>query len=338
MAAQSVLILRRALRSKASKDARTVVCYRWGGVAHGVAMKRALGVACLPACAVMVMASTSVLAQNAVPQMGPPASAAPSPKPAPPPYAPPSQRAAPSGPPKSAAADQAAYERCMKLATTDPGAARDMAEHWQSRGGAHPADHCYAVALVGLKEYKDGAMHLEALAKAMDHAPDSLRADVLDQAAQAWLLAGDPSRAYAADTAALNLLPSDPDILVDRAEAAGSEGWFDKAAADLDRVLAGNPNRVDALVYRASANRELGKLDLALTDADKAVSLAPNSVEALLERGNILRLKGDANGARRDWVRVSQLAPGTPDDAAAKTNIERLELKEDAAAPAGGKP
>lgn len=226
----------------------------------------------------------------------------------------------------------------MKLVATDPGAARDMAEHWQSRGGAHPADHCYAVSLVALKEYKDGATHLEALAKAMDHAPDSLRAEVLDQAAQAWLLSGDPSRAYAADTAALNLLPGDPDILVDRAEAAGSEGWFDKAVADLDRVLMSSPSRIDALVYRASANRELGKLDVALVDADKAVSLAPNSTEALLERGNILRLKGDVSGARRDWVKVSELAPGTSAAADAKTNIERLELKEDAAAPAGGKP
>jgi tetratricopeptide (TPR) repeat protein len=284
----------------------------------------------------MIAASASALAQNTGQQMGPPASAAPPPKPAPPPYTPPQR--APGGAPKSAAEDQANYERCMKLATTDPAAARDMAEHWLSRGGAHPADHCYAVALVGLKEYKDGATHLEALAKAMDHAPDSLRADVLDQAAQAWLLAGDPSRAYAADTAALNLLPSDPDILVDRAEAAGSEGWYDKAASDLDRVLASNPTRVDALIYRASANRELGKLDTALIDADKAVSLAPSSVEALLERGNILRLKGDVNGARRDWVRVSQLAPSSAADVAAKTNIERLELKEDAAAPAGGKP
>ena len=102
-------------------------------------------------------------------------------------------------------------------------------------------------------------------------------------------------------------------------------------------MLTSDPNRIDALVYRASADRELGKLDLALIDIDKAVSLAPNSVSALLERGDILRLKGDLNGARRDWVRVSELAPGTAASEAAKTNIERLELKEDAAAPAGSK-
>lgn len=284
----------------------------------------ALGIALMP------------MAAAASDQMGPPLSAAPAPKPAPPPYVPPS-RPAPRAAPRDAAGDKATYERCLGLAKTDPAAARDMAEHWQSRGGAHPADHCYAVALVGLKQYKDGATHLEALAKAMDRAPNSLRADVLDQAAQAWLLQGDPARAYADDSAALNLLPGDPDLLVDRAEAAGSEGWYDKAVDDLDKVLTSDPNRVDALIYRASANRALGKLDVALIDVDKAVKLAPTSVAALLERGDILRLKGDVGGARRDWVRVSELAPGTAASEAARTNIERLELREDAAAPAGGK-
>jgi hypothetical protein len=57
-------------------------------------------------------------------------------------------------------------------------------------------------------------------------------------------------------------------------------------------------------------------------------------VSALLERGDIRRLRGDIGGARQDWVKVSELAPGSAADAAAKTNIERLELKEDAAAPA----
>jgi tetratricopeptide (TPR) repeat protein len=267
-------------------------------------------------------------------QVGPPISAAPAPKPDPAPYMAPRK---PAGPPKSAAADAETYEHCMHLAQDDPGAARDLAEHWQSRGGAHPADHCYAVALVGLKQYKEGATRLETLAQAMIHAPNSLRAEVLGQAAQAWLLAGNSARAYAADSAALNLLPGDADLLIDRAEAAGSEGWYDKAAADLDRVLMSDPNRVDALTYRAAANRELGKLDAALTDIDKAVGLSPRSVAALLERGDILRLKGDDNGARRDWIMVSQLAPGSAEDAAAKSNIERLELKESPAPSESGK-
>jgi tetratricopeptide (TPR) repeat protein len=293
-----------------------------------MAMKQAVLIGFLVALCLAPSSGLSLAAEPA----GPPASAAP-PPPAPvPPYTPPPrspQRAAP----RAAESDAATYDRCMNLAKTDPGAARDLAEHWQTRGGAHPADHCYAIALVGLKQYKEGATRLEALAQAMGHAPDSLRADVLDQASQAWLLAGDAARAYAADTAALNISPNDPDILVDRAEAAGSEGWYDKAVADLDRVLKADPNRVDALVYRASANRELNKLDAALADINRAVGLAPNTVSALLERGDIRLLSGDINGARQDWIHVSELAPGSAADAAAKTNIERLELKQNAAAP-----
>ncbi len=76
---------------------------------------------------------------------GPPPSAAPR---APPPPAPP--RAPPR--PRSAEADAATYERCTKLAKEDPAGARDLAEIWRDRGGGHPADHCFAVALSGLKQ------------------------------------------------------------------------------------------------------------------------------------------------------------------------------------------
>jgi len=256
---------------------------------------------------------------------GPPLSAAP-PRLSPPALPP---RMAPQKPPPTphpADADAATYERCMTLASENPAAARNLAESWHDRGGAHPADHCFAVALIELKQYKEGALRLEKLAEAMVHAPPALRADVLGQAAQGWLLAGDPGRAYAADGAALGLRPEDPSLLVDRAEAAGSAGWFDKAIADLDIVLKADPARLDALIYRASAYRELGRLDPALADIDKALTLAPDSVPALLERGNIRRIGGDNDGARQDWLRVAQLAPGSAAEAAAKANIERLAI------------
>src|SRR5207245_2267848 len=79
------------------------------------------------------------------------------------------------------------------------------------------------------------------------------RREVLGQAGQGWLPAGAPGRAYAADSAAVGLRPDDADLLVDRAEAAGAAGWFDKALADLDQVLSADPARLDALIYRAGA-------------------------------------------------------------------------------------
>ncbi len=227
-------------------------------------------------------------------------------------------------PPPSADADAETYARCMKLARQDPHAAQSLADAWRQRGGAHPADHCAAVAMIGLGKYKEGATRLQALAQAMAKAPPALRADVLDQAGQAWLLAGDPVRAYAAAGEAVLLEPGDPELLVDRAEAAASAGYLDRAVADLDRVLKADPNRVDALIYRASAYRGLDRLDPARADIDKALARSPRSSAALLERGNIRRLEGDRDGARRDWEEVGRAAPGSPEDMAARANIEHL--------------
>lgn len=242
------------------------------------------------------------------------------------------------GPPRAADADAATYAKCLKLAQDDPAGGRRLAQGWHEQGGGHPAEHCLAVSLIGLRQYKDGAGRLEKLAQAMVRAPAALRADVLGQAAQAWLLAGDAGRAYAADGMALALRPDDPELLVDRAAAAGSAGWFDKAAADLDRVLHSDPTRLDALIYRASANRALGRLDAALIDIEAALKRAPDSPAALLERGNIRSLRGEIDGARADWVRVAALAPGTAAATAAKTNIARVDALARDVAPAKPNP
>lgn len=230
-------------------------------------------------------------------------------------------------PPQPADAEAAAYEHCMKLARDNPEAARTLAAKWHERGGAHPAEHCLAVALIGLQHYKDAAERLEKLAPAMVHAPASLRAEMLGQAAQAWLLDGEPARAWKADEAALALRPDDADLLVDRAEAAGAAGWYDKAVGDLDRVLKANPARFEALLYRASAYRELGRLDPALADIEAALKRSPDSPPALLERGNIRLLRGDLDDARADWRRVATLAAGSAAAAAATANLARLEAQ-----------
>jgi tetratricopeptide (TPR) repeat protein len=236
--------------------------------------------------------------------------------------------------PRDAEADAATYDRCLRLAKQNPGAAQSLAQSWHERGGAHPADHCAAVALFGLKRYKEAATQLEALAVAMTMAPAGLRADVYDQAGQAWLLAGDPVRAYVAAGQAVGLQPNDTELLLDRAEAAASAGYYDKALADLDHVLRVDPNRTEALIYRASANRALHRLDAALADVEKALAQSPRSVPGLLERGNIRRLDGDLEGARADWEQVGRLAPGSQADMAARANIEHLGVNERTPSPA----
>lgn len=216
------------------------------------------------------------------------------------------------------------YQRCLETAHTDPQKAYRDAETWHDLGGSFPAAHCAAVALVGMKKYAAAARALEALANTMMEAGPAMRANALDQAGQAWLLANRPGKAKTAFDSALALRPKDPGLLIDRAEALALAGKFFKAIDDLNTVLAHHPDRVDALVYRASAYRQLGNLGLALDDARRALRLDPDSVPALLERGNIRRLRGNLAGAKADWRRVVELASGSPAAAAAKENLALL--------------
>ncbi len=236
--------------------------------------------------------------------------------------------------PPSAAEEAATYKHCLDLASKHPQAARFFARAWERAGGAHPAEHCAAAAYFGLGKYKKAALLFDRLAAEIGKtkAPRSLRAHLLDQGGEAWLMAADTVRATADLGAALTLLPNDPGILVDRAQVEAMSGNFGGAVGDLDRVLEKHPKRLDALIYRASAYRALGRLGPALADADKALALSPRSLPALLERGNIRRLEGDIAGARADWRRILKFAPKSAAAEAAAANLARLGKEKPAAA------
>lgn len=216
------------------------------------------------------------------------------------------------------------YDRCLQTAHSDPQKAYADADSWRNVGGGFPAQHCAALALVGLKRYAEAATTLEALANAMMQADPAMRADAMEQAGQAWLLAGKPNEAKSAFDAALGFKPKDAELFIDRAEAYALGGKFFDAIDDLNAVLDTTPNRVDALVYRASAYRQLGSLDLASDDVERALRLDPNSVPGFLERGNLRRLKNDNAGAKADWQQVVKLGPGTPAAASAQANLAQL--------------
>ena len=237
-----------------------------------------------------------------------------------------SRNAGPQSPfiPPTPQPDAQHYDRCLQLAHSDPQKAYDDAESWRRIGGGFPAQHCAAVALVGLQNYPEAATRLEALANAMMQAGPEMRGDALEQAGQAWLLAGKATEAKAAFDAALGFKPKDPELLIDRAEAYALGSKYFDAIDDLNTVLDQIPNRVDALVYRASAYRQLGSIDLAVDDVERALRLDPNSVPGLLERGNLRRLKNDTAGATADWQQVLKLGPGTPAAASAQDNLAHL--------------
>ena len=219
------------------------------------------------------------------------------------------------------------YAACMQLTQIDPEDAFEAALAWESKGGGDAARHCGNVALVGLGQYEKAAQRLEALAQTMADSPNHLRADVLAQAAQAWLLQGDVERSYKVLSAALKLDPDNVELLIDRSVALAAASSYWDAIDDLNRAEDLAPEREDILVFRATAYRYLDANELALADVNRALKLHPEHAEALLERGILRRLSGDRQGARTDWLTAANVAEGTPTGDAAQQNLEKLDVK-----------
>ncbi|MDR3436980.1 hypothetical protein [Telmatospirillum sp.] len=219
------------------------------------------------------------------------------------------------------------YKHCIALARQKPDEGWEEALAWTSLGGGEPARHCAAIALIGLRQYEEGARRLEDLA-AGSHSDVKLRAGMLAQAGQAWLLAENPERANAAQTAALKLVPGAPDLLVDRAQSLAAAKNYREALADLNQALATAPNRVDALTFRSTAKRFLDDSKGAQADVAQALKIDPLYQDAWLEQGILKRLGGDDVGARQAWLKVLEIAPSSTAADMARRNIEILDVKD----------
>ncbi|WP_142849632.1 tetratricopeptide repeat protein [Telmatospirillum sp. J64-1] len=217
------------------------------------------------------------------------------------------------------------YPRCMALARDNPVQGWELALAWTSLGGGDPARHCAAVALIGQGKYEEAATRLESLAQESRAEPE-IRAGMLAQAGQAWLMAGQVSRADAVQTAALALVPDDVELRIDRAVTLAEAGRHAEALVDLDAALAIDPGRADALSLRASAHRQTGNLAAALADAEAALKSDFSHAEAWLEYGLAKYLSGDAPAAREAWQRVLAMAPDGELAQLAQRNIEMLDI------------
>lgn len=235
---------------------------------------------------------------------------------------------APAPPPAAAEeVDHAAeYDACLTLAKSEPEEGFESALAWQAMGGGEAAQHCAAVALVELGHYPEAAARLEALAETTRRTHPELAPEILAQAGQAWLLAGDHERAYAVQTTALELSPDNVELLVDRGVTLASAENYAEAVTDLSRALLFVPDRPDILIYRASAYRMLDDQPRAMADVERALILDPENPEGLLERGNLRRLTGDLDGARQDWLRAAALAKRQPTGEAAQANLAAMDV------------
>lgn len=218
------------------------------------------------------------------------------------------------------------YEQCMRLAERRPDDGFESALAWRDMGGGAAAEHCAATALIGLGLYDEAGRRLEEVGNDTRLEP-ALRGRLLGQAGQAWLLAGQPARAEAALTAAMQLLPNEVELKIDRSQARAALGDYENAVADLDAAAARAPDRADIFAFRAAAHRFLEHGDQARADVMRALNLQPNHQEALLELGNLKRLAGENDHAREAWLRVVTIDPDSAAANAARENIERMDVE-----------
>lgn len=230
-------------------------------------------------------------------------------------------------PSQSRALEDAAYRDCLELARKEPEEGFAQAQVWQSTGGGLAAAHCAALALVELKHYADAADRLEKLLPQAETQAPHLSVALLDQAANAWLLAEQPRRARQLLDIAIKAAPDHPDVRIDRAIAAAALGDHATARRDLDHALSIDPTRAEAYALRASARRHMGDAAGAMEDAETALAIEPRLPEGLLERG-ILRLNSnDRKGARADLIQVRLIAPDSPAAVAAGRYIEEMDVR-----------
>src|SRR5471030_2702825 len=111
--------------------------------------------------------------------------------------------------------DSAHYRRCLDSSSANPAPALADAEAWAKSGGGVPAEHCAALALVGLKRYAEAGARLDRIAGGRDVPGGAFRVALFDQAGNAWLLAGDGARAVQSFSGALTLSANDADLFAD---------------------------------------------------------------------------------------------------------------------------
>ena len=187
------------------------------------------------------------------------------------------------------------FQECVALIDRDAAQGYEEGMSWSALSHEIGGYRCAAMALIAQNRADEGARRLQSLAGAVSPDAVGLRAELLAQAGNAFLLARDPAHARSAFTLALTLVHSTPDqmpdLLIDRSIAYAQEADYRHAEEDLSHALDIRPHDATALRLRASARMHQNSFDLALADAQAAVALEPRNIEALVMLGHTTEAK-----------------------------------------------
>jgi tetratricopeptide (TPR) repeat protein len=240
------------------------------------------------------------------------------------------------------------YKDCLRQAQSNPEAALAAAERWRVEAGGVPARHCQATALWALDRPREAAPLLEQAAldylskRNLGDGPlkqsPALGANLLAQAAEAWVAAGDVGKALPLYAQAIGQDPDNLSWRLGRAQARLTANDPAGAVQDLEAAARRAPERADLLILRAYAKRLAGDMAGALADATAAVNRLPADPGARLERGNARHASGDAVGAADDWRAAASLGRNAASQAA-QNNLAAIKSQAgETAAPPGSAP
>lgn len=224
-----------------------------------------------------------------------------------------------------APADPQRYRTCAAVAEADGAKGAAAADAWAKEGGGFLADRCKGLALSTGGQWAAAAAIFEFSAQAAQVARHSVAYPTWAQAGNAWLAAGEPTRAKAALDNAIN-----PGLLrdlqlgqahIDRARAFVGMGQLPSARADLDIAVREAPEDPLGWLLSATLARRMGDLERARDDIVESAERDGDNPAVQFEVGNIAAALGEDAGARGAWQRVIELAPDSPQAASAKAAL-----------------
>lgn len=223
---------------------------------------------------------------------------------------------------------------CLVLVRSDPPAALDFAESWQSASTSMneraAAEHCRGMAAAALDRWDDAE---EAFRAARDSTPAnerSARARLGLLAGNAALARGEASRAIEAlDEAQSEAIGAAEtklggEIAIDRARALVMLGREADAAGALAQARNQTPDNAQAWLLSATLSRRQGRLAEAQAQIQRAAELLPVDPEIGLEAGVIAALSGRDEAARKSFQSVIAAAPGSPLAKTAQSYLDQL--------------
>ncbi len=191
------------------------------------------------------------------------------------------------------------YDDCVALVQSDLEAGRAHAQRWTQEGGGAEAQHCLAIADMAAGFNKLAGARLEEAAERKDAGDDYMRARLLNQAALAWLEAGEIVNARRALNAAFTLVPDSGELQLTAAKLHAAEGQWSEAIAAVDAARQAGFVSAEAYVLRGRAHIAVGDYRAAAEDVVNALKLDPANIDAYTLRGEIQQTGIDINVAYR---------------------------------------